>query len=265
MTWTNRHRSRRLLPMAPPLAPSPRFAGLAGDLRYAARLLRRQPRHALLTILTMALGIGVTTVLFSVTYGVLLKPLPWPNADRIVTLKESRGGSAPRFGDFTNAAYLAWSEGASTVEGLAAWSQRVVTLTGAGEPERIRITAATATLFPALGVRPLIGSFFEARDETSPVVVLSEGLWRQRFNADPAVLGRAVHLDGESYTVVGVLPDSVAYPNRQARAIVPFRVPPASGNHLSLFSAIALLRPGVTPARPSPKERRVACWPRTPA
>jgi predicted permease len=226
-----------------------RFAGIAGDLRYAARLLRRQPRHALLTILTMALGIGATAVLFSVTYGVLLKPLPWPNAERLVVLKETRGGSPPRFGDFTNAAYLAWRGEASTVEDLAAWSQRLVTLTGAGDPERIRITTATASLFPVLGVRPLIGSFFDASDETSPVVVLSEGLWRQRFSADPAVLGRHLDLDGESYTIVGVLPDTAAYPNRQARAVIPFSVRPTADNHLSLFSAIALLRPGITPAQ----------------
>ena len=245
-----RHRSRRLPVVAPPpVAPPSRFAGLAGDLRYAARLLRRQPRHALLTVLTMALGIGATTILFSVTYGVLVKPLPWANADRVVVLKETRGGSAPRFGDFTNAAYLAWRDESATLENIAAWSQRVVTLTDAGEPERIRITAATATLFPVLGARPLIGSFFEQKDETLPVIVLSEGLWRQRFGADPAVLGSPVHLDGESYTIVGILPDSAAYPNRQARAIVPFRVPPASLNHLSLFSAIALLRPRVTPAQ----------------
>ncbi len=245
-----RHRSRRLPVVAPPpLAPPSRFAGLAGDLRYAARLLRRQPRHALLTVLTMALGIGATTVLFSVTYGVLVKPLPWANAGRVVVLKETRGGSAPRFGDVTNAAYLAWRDESATLEHIAAWSQRVVTLTDAGEPERIRITAATATLFPVLGARPLIGSFFEQKDETLPVIVLSEGLWRQRFGADPAVLGSPVHLDGESYTIVGILPDSAAYPNQQARAIVPFRVPQTTANNLFLFSAIALLRPGVTPAQ----------------
>ena len=193
------HQSHRLLVVAPPPAvSSSRFTGLAQDVRYAARLLRRQPRHALLTILTMALGIGATTVLFSVAYGVLMKPFPWPHADRIVVLRETRGGSAPRFGAFTNAAYLAWREEAATIEHIAAWSQRLVTLTGVGEPERIRITSATATLFPLLGARPLVGSFFEQRDETSPMIVLSEGLWRQRFSADPAVLGRSVHLDGEA-------------------------------------------------------------------
>ena len=244
------HRSRRpTVVVPPPVGSASRFAALAQDVRYAARLLRRRPRHALLTIVTMALGIGATTVLFGVTYGVLMKPLPWPNADRVVVLKETRGGSAPRFGDFTNAAYLAWREDAATLENLAAWSQRIVTLTGTGEPERVRITAATASLFPVIGARPLVGSFFDQKDETSPVAVLAERLWRQRFHADPAVLGTLVHLDGAAYTVVGVLADGLAYPDRQAVAIVPFSVRSTAGNHLSLFSAIAALRPGVTPAQ----------------
>jgi predicted permease len=245
-----RHRTRRPPAAEPPPAASPsRVGGLAQDVRYAARLLRRQPRHAMLMILTMALGIGATTVLFSVTYGVLMKRLPWPHSDRIVVLRETRGGNAPRFGAFTNAAYLAWREDATTIEHIAAWSQRVVTLSGAGEPERIRITAATSSLFPALGARPLIGSLFGQEDEPSPVIVLSEGLWRQRFSADPAVLGRLVHLDGQPYTVVGVLPDRLAYPDRQSRAVVPYSIRPIAGNYLSMFNAIAVLGPGVTAAQ----------------
>ena len=97
---------------------------------------------------------------------------------------------------------------------------------GAGDPERIRIAAASASLFPVLGVRPLIGSLFDRTDELSKdgaVIVLSESLWRQRFGADPAVLGRLVRLDGQPYRVVGVLPGGLAYPDRQTRAWVPFR------------------------------------------
>jgi putative ABC transport system permease protein len=245
-----RHRSRAAAAIpAPPGGSATPFAGLVQDVRYAARLLRRQPRHALITIVTMALGIGATTVLFGVTYGVLMRPLPWPNADRVVVLKETRGGSAPRFGAFTNAAYVAWLSEATTIEKLAAWSQRIVTLTGTGDPERIRITAASASLFPTLGVRPLIGTLFDERDEASPVVVLSEALWRERFGSDPGVLGGLVHLDGEAFTVVGVLPDTESFPDRQARAIVSYAVRPSAGNSLSMFNAIAALRPGVTAAQ----------------
>ncbi len=228
------------------------IAGSLQDLRYSLRLLRRQPRFALLVTMTMALGISATTLLFSVTYGVLMRPLPWPAGDRLVLLKETRGGAAPRFGSITNAAFLAWRDEATTVDGLAAWSQRVMTLSGAGEPERIRVAAATASLFPVLGVRPLIGSAFEARHEPltdGSAVVLSERLWRRRFAADRGILGRAVQLDAKPYTVVGVLPDAAAFPDRQTLAWVPFHVRPATGNLLSMFSAIARLRPGVTAAQ----------------
>ncbi len=226
---------------------APRLAGLTQDFRYSTRLLRRQPRHALLTVLTLALGIGATTLLFSVAYGVLMKPFPWPNGERLVVLNETRGGNAPRFGTFSNVAYLAWQDAPATIEGIAAWSQRTMTLTGTGEPERIRVIAATASLFPVLGVRPLAGSFFEPKDETSPVVVVSERLWRQRFGADPDLPGRAVDLDGQPYTVVGILPDSVAFPDRQTLAIVPSRVTPPGG--VSMFNAIAALKPGATAAQ----------------
>ena len=247
-----RRRSRRAPAVeAPPSAQPALLAGAGRDVRYAARLLQRQPRYALVAILTMALGIGATTLLFSVAYGVLMQPLPWTDAGRIVVLKETRGGNPPRFSAFSNAAYVAWSEQATTVEALAAWSQRNVTLTGAGDPDRIRITAASASLFTVIGAHPLIGSLFEAKDETSPVVVLSESLWRQRFGADRGVLGRPVHLDGQPHTVVGVLPEALAYPDPQSRAWVPFAVRPSVGNSLSMFQAVAKLRPGVTPMQAS--------------
>jgi putative ABC transport system permease protein len=242
-----RHRSHAVEP-PPAVAPS-RFAGLAQDIRYAARLLRRQARFALLAIVTMALGIGATTTLFSVTYGVLMKPLPWPHADRIVVIKETRGGRPPRFGSFSSAAYLAWRAQPAIIEDIAAWAQRVVTLTGIGDPERVRITAASASLFRVLGARPLIGSLFEEQDQASLVVVIAESLWRQRFGADPGVLGRLVQVDGLGHTIIGVLPDEMAFPDRQTRAWVPFPVRPAAGNYLAMFEAIATLRPRATAAQ----------------
>src|SRR5438045_879112 len=120
------------------------MTGILYDLRRAARLLARQGKFTLLVATTMALGIGATATLFSVTYGVLMKPLPWPEADRVVLLRETRGGNAPRFGAFTNTAYFAWHDHASTIEALGAWSQATVTISGAGDPDRIRITEATA-------------------------------------------------------------------------------------------------------------------------
>jgi predicted permease len=242
---------RRAAIESPATFPSSTFAGLAQDFSYALRLLRRQWRYALLAIMTMALGIGATTLLFSVTYGVLVKPLPWPKAGRLVVLKETRGGRLPRFGSFTNAAYVAWREQMTNVEDIAAWSQRDVTLGQAGEPERIRVVFATASLFRVLGVRPLLGSAFAEKDETERVLVLSKSLWRERFSASPQAIGRVVQLDGQAYMITGVLDDTLAYPDQHTLAWAPMRVHPATDNFLSMFSAIAALRDGATPAAAS--------------
>lgn len=243
-----RHRASRLAAVEPPPAlPSPAFASAMHDVRYAARLLWRQPHFALLGILTMTLGIGLSAVLFSVTYGVLMKPLPWPAADRLVVLKETRGGLAPRFQSFTNAAYLAWREESSTLDELAAWSTGVATLTGAGDPDRIQITTGTASLFRVLGVRPTIGTVFDDADETTAVVVLSESLWRERLGASTEVVGRSISLDGRPYTIVGVVPDRQSFPDHRSRAWIPYEVRPTAGSSLSLFHAIAKLASGVTP------------------
>ena len=243
-----RHKARRPPVVEPPPAGSSMpFAGLPQDVRYAGRLIRRQPRYALLVGLTMALGIGASTLLFSVTYGVLMKPLPWPQSERLVLVKETRGGKLPRFNSFSNAAYHAWREKPATIENLAGWSRRTATLADAGDPERLRIATASASLFQVLEARPLVGSLFDEKDEIAgDVIVLSESLWRQRFGADPGVLGRIVRLDGEPHRIIGVLPDELAYPDRLTRAWVPLRIMPTSGNSLTMFNAIARLRPGAT-------------------
>lgn len=241
-----RHRRRHLPPPAPPAATSSGVSGLMQDARYAWRLLRRQPAFAALVVLTMALGIGATTSLFTVTYGVLMRPLPWPGEDRLVVLKETRGGRAPRFGSMSNAAYLAWNEKPDTIEAIGAWTIQNVTLTGAGDPERLRVTAATASLLRVLAVRPLLGTLFDDRDEGTPVAVLSESLWRQRFGGDAGIVGRLATFDGEPRTILGVVPDAVGYPDRQTRAWIPYKVPPPAGNYLAMFEAVARLRPGAT-------------------
>lgn len=235
--------------IVPPPTGTSWAAGLFHDIRYAGRLLRRQWSFSLLVILTMALGIGATTTLFSVTYGVLMKPLPWADADRIVRVEETRGGNRPRFSSFSNAVYLAWREDPATIEALGGWAPRLLTLTGAGDPERIRVTTATASLFDVLGARPLLGTVFTESQEAEPVIVLSEGLWRQRFGADPGIVGRGLQLEGELRTVLGVLPDEAGFPDRDVRAWIPMHVRPTTGNFMSMFDAVARLRPGMTPAQ----------------
>lgn len=249
-----RHRPKRPPVLEPPPIKSPSFGvGLFHDVRYAIRQLIRQPRFALLVIVTMALGVGATTALFSVTYGVLMKPLPWPAAERLVILKETRGGRAPRFGSFSNTAYVAWREDAKLIDEIGAWTPRTATLTtGTANPERIRAANVTASLLRALGARPILGALFSDADELAPVIVLSESLWRQRLGGDDQIIGRSIQIDGEPRTVVAVIPDDAGYPDRQTRAWMPFRVQPPNGNLLSMFEAIARLKPGVT------KEQAVA-------
>src|SRR5262245_20986113 len=162
--------------VVPPPSPSGSWLrGLAHDLQYAFRLLTRQPRFASLVVLTMALGIAATSTLFSVTYGVLLKPLPWPGGDQLVVLKETRGGRAPRFGSFSNTAYLAWRDGAEAMAEIGAWTRRTSTFGGSGdgEPVRVRAAAITASVFRALGAHAVAGSLFDDQDEERPIVVIS--------------------------------------------------------------------------------------------
>jgi putative ABC transport system permease protein len=218
------------------------------DVRYAVRSTRRAPLFAIVTTLTIGLGVGTATVLFAVTYGVLAKPLPWPNADRIVVLKETRGGAPPHFGAFTNAEYLAWDGRNATVERLAAWSQRRMTLTGAGESARVNVTLGGANLFVVLGVHPLIGGLFTASDESAPVAVVSEPFWRTRLGGDRSITHQAITLDGRSYSVLGVLPDGSQFPDRSSDVILPFAMPTTDRGRLALFDALALVRPGATPS-----------------
>jgi putative ABC transport system permease protein len=248
-----RHARQRAIAIA---APAPDrgawLSGLGQDARYGIRLLARQPRHAVTAALTMALGIAAATVLFSAAYGLLARPLPWANGDRVVALAETRGGRAPRFGTFSNTAAAAWKEDARTIDEIGAWSVRGATLAGAGDPERIRIAAVSASLFRVLGAEPLLGSLFQDADEivtSGAPIVLSESLWRTRFGGDRAALGRLVEIDGRGHRITGVLPSRLAYPDRETQAWVPYRIAPPAGQSLSMFNAIALLRPGVDPAQ----------------
>jgi len=145
-----------------------RFAGLVHDLRYALRILRREPGFAAVAIVTMALGIGATTMLFSVAYGVLLKPLPWAAATELLRVTETRQGRSGRVdGTVSNGTFLAWREHRSTIEDIGGWRTQTVTFTGAGDPVRIPINPTTPSLFPLLRVQPLIGRLF-AEGEGAP-------------------------------------------------------------------------------------------------
>jgi predicted permease len=254
------HRPVRRSPApAPPSSTRRNVTGVLQDVRYAARLLRRQPSYAAVVIATMALGIAAVAILASVTYGVLLKPLPWADAPRLVRLYETRQGSTGRFRPMmTNGSYLAWQESMTTLDAIAGWSTERLTVTGTGEPERLDIAEVTPSLMPMLGARPLLGRGFVPGDEGDgrpTIAVLSYGLWQRRFGGRPDVIGSVLHLDGASHTIVGVMPASFGFPDRETQAWIPMTIRPmTSQSHpgsfsLSIFQGIGRLTPGVTPAQ----------------
>ena len=247
-------RRRRETPVIepPPAVASSWFAGLGSDLRYAARLLHRRAGFTILIVSTMALGVAATTTLFSVVNAVLFTRPPWHEAERLVLVREARGGHKPRFGDISNAAYLAWREAPASIDGIAAWTESTVTISGQGDAQRVQIASVTPDLFPLLGVQPLLGRAFagtDLQDGRQDLLVLSESLWRTRFNADVAAIGRAVQIDGKTHTIVGVLPDRLAYPDAQTAGWTLLDVPPGGATSMTMLNALAKLRHGVSPAQ----------------
>jgi putative ABC transport system permease protein len=238
-------------------AAAPWFAGLGRDVRYSLHLLRRQWPHAAVVALTLALGVGATTLLFSVAYGVLLKPMPWPDADRLIRVYETRQGSTRTPTFLTNGTYLAWNDRPVTVERLAGWLAHPATLTGVGPAERVRVVEATPSLFKMLGARAALGRLFAtAADERADPsqVVLSHQLWQRKFGGASDVLGRPIRIDGQPYRVVGVASPAFAFPDREVLAYIPLDVPPVGGKNgqggtISMCFGLAKLRPGATPAQ----------------
>src|SRR5215813_13469873 len=184
------------------------------DLRHGARMFVKKPGFTLIAILTLGLGIGAVTAIFSVVDAVLLRPLPYKEPERIALVEQSLpklgwsgGVSAPEMLD-----YIAGNE---TFAEMAGYGIINLNLTGESEPRRIEVARVSPGLFPLLGVTPLLGRGFSAEEDVvgkNRVVALSEGLWRRHFGADPNIIGRVVKLDEAPYTVVGVMPARLRFP-----------------------------------------------------
>lgn len=204
------------------LAMRERFDAFWHDLRYALRGLRRAPRFAAAAVLTLALGLGATTVIFSLVDHVVLRPLAYADPDRLLVVREEVGALRKVYPTMpANAShFLEWRRACTACEGLAAIKRASLTLTSpGGDPERLGAARVSATLFPLLGVRPALGRGFredEDGQDNPHVVVLSDGFWRRQFGADPSVVGRAITLNDAPYTVVGVMPAGFALPTGDA-------------------------------------------------
>ena len=181
---------------------------MLSDFRYALRQLTKNPGFTAIAVLTLALGIGACTAIFSVVNGVLLQPLDYPRSDQIVVIRET---DFPKFPEFSVSPpnYLDWAKQTKSWQYLAAYSGAQVNLTGEGEPQRLIGVKATAHYFDVYGIRPVIGRWFtpeEDVDGKNHVVVLSHPFWQRVFGGEKSVIGRSIQLDGEPYTVIGVAP-----------------------------------------------------------
>ena len=183
--------------------------GLLQDIRYGFRVLRKSPVFTLVAVLTLALGIGANTAIFSIFNGVLLSPLPYPHADRMVTL----GASKPNFqnGSISYPNFRDWQKDNQTFEAMAIFRNTTYSLTGVGDAEEIPGELVSSELLPMLNIKPVLGRIFaKGEDETgaAPIAVITTGLWQRKFSSSPSVLGKTITLDGRTYTIAGVIPAS---------------------------------------------------------
>jgi len=225
------------------------WSSMRQDLRYALRGLVRRPGFAAIVVATLALGIGANAAIFSVVNAVLLRPLPFAEPERLIQLRHEDpyySISEPEFMDYRR--------DVRAFQYLAAWAGTEVDLTGdGGEPERVGAVRISDRFLEALGVTPARGRAFSAEENApatgpSPVVMISDGLWRRRFGADPDIVGRTIVMNGRPRTVIGVMPPHLGYPSPLAAVWLPLRLNPDSlwtrNNHY--LTAIGRLAPGAT-------------------
>jgi putative ABC transport system permease protein len=227
---------------------------LVKDIRYGVRSLLKHPGFTALVVVTLAVGIGATSAIFSVVNTVLLRPLPYPRAERIVAIQElNKDGKRVQV---TPANFLDWRAQNTVFEQLAAILTRPANLALADQAERIDLAMTSANFFSVFGAEPQHGRLFMPADEEAghaPVVVVSHGLWQRRFAGDASLVGKPITLDGVSYTVIGIAPTGFQYPDKTAVWVPPFKLAPTVNERMDptqvrgfgMLSAVALLRPGV--------------------
>src|SRR5262245_2431739 len=255
---------RRLAARASQFTPrasgDPLMQSLVYDLRYALRHLVRAPLFSALIVATLALAIGANTAIFSVVNGVLLRALPYHEPDRLVVLYEGVVPGQPPFG-FSAPDYAGFRDRAGSFDGLEAFRSVEYELSGVDQPERISGARISASLFAVLGTPLPLGRAFTAEEDAGqqPVAILSNGLWRRKFGADRAIVGKSLTLDRRAYTVVGVTPPYLTFPNRgpsmnnvPADVYVPISFSAAELGAFGMMynnTVLGRLKPGVTPAQ----------------
>ena len=224
---------------------------LKQDLRFTARTLHRSPGFALTIILVVALGIGANTAAFSVADFVLLRPLPFPDANSLVRLCEGPrrgGGGWGCMNQLSPANYRDFKSLSSSLQDMGAFTGGTVNLVGAGEPRRLDTAQVTAEVLPVIGVRPLLGRVFDAGTADADGAVISYGLWQSQFGARADIVGQKVNLDGRSYTIIGVMPRGFYFPTRgqQMWTLLTFQEDDYASRGNSYIEGVARLKPGAT-------------------
>jgi putative ABC transport system permease protein len=220
------------------------------DLRYAARMLLRNPGFTVVAVITLALGMGANAAIFSVVNATLLRPLPFEDPDRLITIRETNPSQSSEF-KVSPGNFLDWKKQNTVFERLVAMQEASYDLVGAGDPERLLGMRVTDGFFAMLGARPQTGRDFlpeEDRPGHNNVVILSHGLWQRRFGGDPNIVNQAVTLSFRSYTVIGVMPATFRFEDGAAAFWTPmaFTVEQAQQHGSHYVSAIGRLKPGVT-------------------
>jgi predicted permease len=230
------------------------MSDLIHGLRYAARVLLRRPGFTIAAVLSLALGIGVTTAIFSVLNAVALRPLPYSDPDRLVWMTQLLHGSSTDELTLTPH-FIEWRRQNHTFEGLAAYNYQTRNLTGLDQPMEVHTARASAALLPLLGIQPAIGRNFTPQEDTKGndhVAILNDALWRSQFSADPKIAGRPIVLDGQQFRIIGVLPRSFVFPGVDS---VDLLTPLAKDEAAELAfrditiirNVVGRLKPGVTP------------------
>src|SRR5450432_2298694 len=220
------------------------------DLRYGVRTLRKNPAFTLIAVLALALGIGANTAMFSVAYGILLRPLPYADADRVAVVFIRYFPRDFAFGTLCIRDYLMWKDNNHAFEEPSLFTSRSMDIGGQeGVPEQVRGASVTAGFFPTMGVHPLIGRTFAAGEDkpaTASLTVLNESIWRRRFAASSAVLGKTILVNGAPSTVIGVMPVEFRFPGHATEVWTNLPVNPPTRYGPWFYRGVARLKPGVT-------------------
>jgi putative ABC transport system permease protein len=224
------------------------------DIRYGVRGLLKHPGFTAIVVITLALGIGASTAIFSVVNSVVLRRLPYRNADRIVAIQELN--PAGKRTQVTSANFLDWRAQSTVFEHLAAIKTTTTNLALSDHAERIDLAQTNANFFDVFGVTPQYGRLFIPQDEQAghaPVVIVSNALWQRRFGSDPSIVGKTITLDGSNFTVIGIAPPGFQYPDKTELWLPPLKLVPelypdqdvTQTRRMGYLAAVALLKPGV--------------------